>query len=257
MAHTLEFTTSLPCINNYKFCPQDLLREKYEGEQMMTFDQFITILNKVPKHVDILFAGFSEPFTNRQSSTMMKYAFKQRYEVCLFSTLVGCTDIDIDIISGIKFKTCTIHIPDNINFVIENEDKWIETYKKFKSKIAITENHFHIGQPNEKIREVTVWGIHPTVQSRANTVDPNISIDRYKKGTLKCPAMPTGVVLPNGDVALCCMDYGLKHKLGNLLTDSYDDLYNSAEYKRVMAGMTDESIESICRYCYTQEGVIK
>ena len=32
------------------------------------------------------------------------------------------------------------------------------------------------------------------------------------------------VVLPNGDVSLCCMDYGLEHIIGNLLDQEYEDV---------------------------------
>jgi hypothetical protein len=32
------------------------------------------------------------------------------------------------------------------------------------------------------------------------------------------------VVLPNGDVSLCCMDYGLKHIIGNIYEQEYDDI---------------------------------
>ena len=32
------------------------------------------------------------------------------------------------------------------------------------------------------------------------------------------------VVLPNGDVSLCCMDYSLEKILGNLFVDEYDDI---------------------------------
>ena len=32
------------------------------------------------------------------------------------------------------------------------------------------------------------------------------------------------VVLPNGDVSLCCMDYSLEKILGNIIEDSYDDI---------------------------------
>ena len=32
------------------------------------------------------------------------------------------------------------------------------------------------------------------------------------------------VMLPNGDVSLCCMDYGLEHILGNLFEQSYDEI---------------------------------
>jgi len=32
------------------------------------------------------------------------------------------------------------------------------------------------------------------------------------------------VVLPNGDVSLCCMDYGLTHIIGNIFTEEYTDI---------------------------------
>jgi hypothetical protein len=32
------------------------------------------------------------------------------------------------------------------------------------------------------------------------------------------------VVLPNGDVVLCCMDYAGKHKLGNLFKQIYNNI---------------------------------
>jgi hypothetical protein len=31
-------------------------------------------------------------------------------------------------------------------------------------------------------------------------------------------------MLPNGDVSLCCMDYGLENILGNLFTQSYEEI---------------------------------
>ena len=61
--------------------------------------------------------------------------------------------------------------------------------------------------------------------------------------------MEKGVLLPNGDVQLCCMDFGLKHKLGNLNVDTYLDLYHSKEFLRVMEAMSDESEYLICRKC--------
>jgi len=32
------------------------------------------------------------------------------------------------------------------------------------------------------------------------------------------------VLLPNGDVSLCCMDYGLDHIIGNLHKQTYEDV---------------------------------
>ncbi len=56
-------------------------------------------------------------------------------------------------------------------------------------------------------------------------------------------------MMPNGDVYLCCMDWSLQHKLGNLFEQAYDELHASEDYHRVCRSMTDPSIDSICRYC--------
>ena len=46
-----------------------------------------------------------------------------------------------------------------------------------------------------------------------------------KKMTCNCTErLYHNVCLPNGDVSLCCMDYGLKYIIGNLLTQEYDDI---------------------------------
>jgi len=46
------------------------------------------------------------------------------------------------------------------------------------------------------------------------------------------------VVLPNGDVSLCCMDYGLEHIIGNLLDQSYEEVIPR-----------DNTCFNLCRFC--------
>jgi hypothetical protein len=57
------------------------------------------------------------------------------------------------------------------------------------------------------------------------------------------------VLLPNGDVVLCCMDYGLQHILGNLLLTDYESLFSSEAFKRIQQGLDDDSRDVLCRYC--------
>jgi hypothetical protein len=45
------------------------------------------------------------------------------------------------------------------------------------------------------------------------------------------------------------MDYGLKHVLGNLLSDSYESLFLSPEFRRIKAGTENEEIDILCRTC--------
>ena len=61
----------------------------------------------------------------------------------------------------------------------------------------------------------------------------------------------TPVVLPNGAMVLCCMDYGLQHVLGNLVQQTYDEIVYSDEYVRVEKAMDDDTIPLLCRSCAT------
>ena len=39
------------------------------------------------------------------------------------------------------------------------------------------------------------------------------------------PFYDQNVVLPNGDVLLCCMDYAMKHRIGNLIEGDYFSMF--------------------------------
>ena len=63
-------------------------------------------------------------------------------------------------------------------------------------------------------------------------------------------AFDHNVILPDGTVLLCPQDYGMKHVLGNLFYESYQDIINSSEMEKVKKGCNgDCSIEILCRSC--------
>jgi len=59
------------------------------------------------------------------------------------------------------------------------------------------------------------------------------------------------VVLPNGDVFVCRMDYGLTLPLGNLLTQPYDSLFESDGMRRLFEANRREGFDehAICKSC--------
>jgi len=74
-----------------------------------------------------------------------------------------------------------------------------------------------------------------------------------KTGKIICKSnsLHNNVLIPNGDVHLCCMDYGLEAKVGNLLENDYDYLHNGEGMKYITDRMTDDSLDGdiICRRC--------
>ena len=70
------------------------------------------------------------------------------------------------------------------------------------------------------------------------------------------PFYDQNVMLPNGDVVLCCMDYTLSVRLGNLLRQEYFELFSGeamaklhASNMRVEGPAEDPAKRTICRNC--------
>ena len=57
------------------------------------------------------------------------------------------------------------------------------------------------------------------------------------------------IILPSGDVVLCCKDWSMEYILGNLLKCSFDDLYQSKTYKDVTQKMASDDDNVLCRNC--------
>jgi radical SAM protein with 4Fe4S-binding SPASM domain len=60
-----------------------------------------------------------------------------------------------------------------------------------------------------------------------------------------------GVLLPNGEVLLCCMDYDKKHVMGNLLEHDYQSLYTNPEIVKLkqLNALANYTNESLCKSC--------
>jgi hypothetical protein len=57
------------------------------------------------------------------------------------------------------------------------------------------------------------------------------------------------IILPNGDTVLCCKDWSMEYKLGNLTNCSYEDLFQSITYKEIVRKMSSENEDILCRTC--------
>jgi radical SAM protein with 4Fe4S-binding SPASM domain len=58
-----------------------------------------------------------------------------------------------------------------------------------------------------------------------------------------------GVMLPNGNVALCCQDYGLEHVLGSLLETPLPELYTSIQRNQKTKIAFETGAFSPCNRC--------
>jgi radical SAM protein with 4Fe4S-binding SPASM domain len=225
---TLEITTKIGCSNRCSYCPQDKLLNAYKGEIYMTTATFVKILENTPHDVQIDFAGFCEPFLNPWVSWMIRYA-SERYDVVLDTTLTGFTENEAILLKGVRLKQVYIHDFDGNAISHDIFDSKVELLKK-----TVITDKFEVG----KLEVKHIW-------SRAG----NLWETEKRKGKIKCGwtghDFTRNVVLPNGDTYLCCMDYSLKHKLGNLKETHYNDL----DREKIIKLCKEDDSELICRHC--------
>lgn len=257
----IEITTNIPCANMCIYCPQPALLKNYgRKDQYMTYTTFVQCMEHVPRYVEIHFSGMAECFLNPDGINFIKHVHNEGYNrIILYTTLVGLKLDQVDSLANIPFETVGLHLPDNNGYMkCDVDDHYVEVVRRFIelfpkcSKICFGPLHHKLLPIIQ--REPNSGGLH----SRANTLtQKDIGIPENKRLTGKIGCRATGLklpldrveLLPNGNVALCCMDYSLKHIIGNLLCSDFNQLFESEEYKRIERGLNDDSIDILCRTC--------
>ena len=248
---TLEFTTSIPpkgCVIDCAFCPQKTLLNVYNADKTMTFENFKHVVDKLPKEIRITFSGFTEPWLNKRCTDMLLYAYEQSHPVSAFTTGVGMTVQDVERLKDVKFTTgpnggFCLHLPDQERIAKHPiTPRYLEVIKRFKELESEIQGFYVMcmGEVHDDIKPYWPEASVPEFWSRAGNllgeaiIKPELQKyqDRFKHmdhgdvpRTCGCVEdLYHNVVLPNGDVSLCCMDYGLEQIIGNIYTQEYEDI---------------------------------
>lgn len=251
---TMEITTRIGCKNRCSYCPQHILVKTYSktsNDSIMTFDMFKRCINKIPLKVDIHFTGMCEPWLNEHCTKMLLYAHAKGHKISVSTTLVGMELSDVDLMAPISFKDFAVHLPSHEGYEIINIDEnYLQLLKKIlKSKIGIG-LHIHGKAVHPALTSLSTMIKQQTLSSRGGNAEiPNRVPMSRRRGVLVCNRLHNNVLLPNGNVVLCCMDYGMRHILGNLISTDYDSLFFQKEFMKVRRGLKDESLDILCRYC--------
>ena len=272
---TLEITTSIPengCPVNCVFCPQITLTKNYQNfnkkdkqlKRFLSLDDFKILLNKIPKNIRITFCGFTEPFINPQTTDMIVYAHEQEYSVSIFTTGIGLKVNDLECIKHIPFASgpnggFTLHLPDNEGYAKHAiTSEYFRTLEWLKNNRLYNFNIMCMGTVNSQIKHLFNEAPAYPMWSRAGNLFKESLLNPYlinyknlwnsiwfrEIRTCGCEeGLQHNVLLPNGDVSLCCMDYSLDNILGNLFEKSYQEII-PAKF----------SCFELCQYC--ENGVI-
>jgi len=248
---TLEFTTSIPkkgCVVDCAYCPQRTLQARYNGRTHMPLDDFRRIVDRLPTEIRITFSGFVEPWMNRDTTDMLLYAHSRGHRVAAFTTGVGMTLDDVERIKDVPFDTgpnagFCLHLPDREGIARHPMTKTlISVYERFKELEGHIQGFYvmSMSEVHPDVAHLFPDPVVPAFWNRAGNllgeamIKPELDKWLYRVNSAPVQHAPStcncvedlyhNVVLPNGDVSLCCMDYDLRHILGNILEQDYEDI---------------------------------
>ena len=267
----MELTMMIGCPLMCTFCPQDNLRTQYgTSEKYMQLDDLKIVLDKLPKNTRIDFSGMSEPWANPRCTDMLRMVLDMGFKIAIYTTLYGMEDPEEvkSLIEAHKkqIEVVMLHLPDSNGNMKgwKNSPEWMEALRIMATLDvpcgvgAMTMDKSGVVHPDLQpiVGQLSGWMGH----TRADSLNVEqigeqvISMTPHNIFSLTCASTPfydRNVLLPNGDVVLCCMDYNLTHILGNLLTQTYDEIMQGKPLLDLIA--LNEAPEyskcSICKAC--------
>ena len=248
MTGRLEITTHVGCPVNCIDCPQKLLLSKYKGRKTMSLEDYKTAIDKVPEGTRIDFSGMCEPFTNPYCADMILYAAEKGFPLALYTTLQGATREDYERLKHVRYQVVTIHLPDREGRSHFNiTDEYLELLSNWECG-----NYSCHGTIDERVLPyIKNRNLITYMHDRAGNVKGRPHRDIHIEQNIWCitsgKSMNHNVLLPDGTVLMCCMDYAMTGIFGNLFEQSYDDVLYSAPACRMRT--TLRKGESICRHC--------
>lgn len=265
-----EITTMIGCPLMCNFCPQDkLLRAYKDPVRVLTMENFQTALSKIPKDFKIVFAGFTEPWANEHCTDFVEYALESGRDIAIYTTLFRMTPDDVDRLVALykiypkKMSEFVVHLPDNQGNMIGWKPSDDYEYALSTLTKKINSSSFMTMDQNSKTHSSVKSTVKPVqwyLHTRANNLDTTklggqtfYQPPKYDF-VVECTRdknLTSSVMLPNGDLALCCMDYGLKHIIGNILKQNYDEILHGVELEKIkrLNNTLEYTEEVLCKSC--------
>lgn len=268
----LEVSTIMGCSVNCHYCPQKLFLQMYykdnkDRQRVMTLDNFKTILAHTPQDCIIDFSGMTEPFNNPDCIRMIEMACDAGRKVYLFTTLAEVDEETVDKLITLPVYYVTLHVADKLGYayIPTTESYYRNVEKVIRAKKPDGRPFIDFinaqADPEERVAEIVgeYYEVMRSVQNRAGNVEDDTAQHRERViepgEKIKCcfcgDDLSNSVVLPDGTLLLCNMDYGMKHVLGNLYEEDYDTARSKGELQRVIRALNceEEMDELLCRSC--------
>jgi hypothetical protein len=210
----------------------------------------------VDVEAQIFFSGFCEPWANPECTEMIELAHQRGHVLQVYTSLFGMSLKDVPRLASIPFRKFFVHLPTEDSRPRAMTGREAEVFSALASSGVQNLRWVMMRSPSgdprlhssmaKAVEGASVPGEIWDVNSRAGNL--NIYRERRNKALMSavgaCKRRRRGVLLPNGDVTLCCMDWSLTTIIGNLYDQPLSELYSSGKLKQGV-----NAIPHLCRSC--------
>lgn len=263
----LEVTTTTGCVVGCSYCPQDKFANRQRAvsdAKHLRLEDFKRCLAHVPTAVDISFSGYSEPWLNRDCTEMVEHAYETGHGIRISTTLVGMNGRDLQRLQALHYRVFLVHVFDDGTYMNSRlvTAKYVDLIRQLVDADIPSILFTVTGEVHPEL--VKIIPDKAVIRSRpqggrGGSADPRIVEEQQPiVGALTCAdeREHRNLLLPNGDVTLCCMDFERRHVLGNLLRDEYEDLFEGPAFCEVVDRMNGKSGFLLCRTCESAESAV-
>lgn len=250
----LEISTAIGCPVGCGYCPQATIARTYAGPRLMPLATFRAALSNAPEKAPMSFAGFAEPYVNPATSAMIEEAVGLGHPVQVYTTGHGMTDSDVDTLIRIQPYNLVLHMPDNDgDMKVDVTPEYVASVERMMASVKASRAVCY-GSPHPRLKAVWPKLLSLGLQSRAGNV-AHLPKAATKRGPVRCkPArsLDNVVMLPSGDIAVCCQDYALRHVLGNLARQTWNKIRSGPAMAALLVAMAQDG-DCLCRSCEYSE----
>ncbi|MGY4372532.1 peroxiredoxin family protein [Bradyrhizobium sp. i1.3.1] len=262
----LEITTTTGSVVGCSYCSQDRFAERQKAisdVKHLSLEDFKRCLAHVPAAVDISFSGYSQPWLNPACTEMVEHAYAGGHEIRIFTTLAGMNGQDLRRLRVLQFGVFLVQVVDDGTYMDSGLVKrnYVDLMRQLVDADISSLLFIVMGEVHPELVDIipdeALVRLRPPRRRAGSGELEMVEARRPIVGALTCPdeRQYRNVLLPNGDVTFCCMDFERRHVLGNLLRDRYKDLFEGATFRNVADRMNGTDGFLLCRSCEFAEPI--
>ena len=253
------------CNLNCSFCSKSS-----KSNREMTSEEFKEVLSKINNYTDYIYLHVKgEPLTHHNLDKILDITKEYNKKVCITTNGVFLKD-RLDILSkydNIYQINISLHSENNkdnyledIFEVVDNLEYPYISYRFWtldKSLDTLNNKYLDMIRLKYKVNELYDKmkldnKVYLSLDSKFDW--PSTSRSYYKEEGTCLGGKSQLAILSNGVVSICCLDSEGESNLGNIFTDSMEDIISSDKFKNTINGFNDNKVYlDICKHCSYKE----